>query len=142
MAGELDVVFLACKAVWPYMKRRGSGVIINFASVNAYGAHPVIGALAHAAGKGGVLAMTRQLAAEGGPHGIRANTISPGLIVTDATRLELSKPGFRAKILKAKMIKRLGMPEDVAWCATYLASDEAGWVTGADFSIDGGARAW
>jgi NAD(P)-dependent dehydrogenase (short-subunit alcohol dehydrogenase family) len=142
LAGELDVVFLACKAVWSYMKRRGGGAIVNFASVNAYEAHPVIGALAHAAGKGGVLAMSRQLAAEGGPHGIRVNTISPGLIVTGATRQELAQPGFQEKILAEKMIRRLGQPEDVAWCATYLASEEASWVTGADISVDGGASAW
>jgi NAD(P)-dependent dehydrogenase (short-subunit alcohol dehydrogenase family) len=142
LAGELDVVFLACKAVWPYMKRRGGGSIVNFASVNAYAAHPVIGALAHAAGKGGVLAMTRQLASEGGPYNIRANTISPGLVVTGATAPELKKAGFKAGVLNEAMIKRLGQPEDIAWCATYLAADESSWVTGADFSVDGGATAW
>jgi NAD(P)-dependent dehydrogenase (short-subunit alcohol dehydrogenase family) len=142
LAGELDVVFLACKAAWPYMKRRGGGAIVNFASVNAYSAHPVIGALAHCAGKGGVLAMTRQLASEGGPHNIRANTISPGLIVTGATQSEIAKPGFVEGVLNRKMIKRLGTPEDIGYCATYLVSDESSWVTGADFSIDGGATAW
>jgi NAD(P)-dependent dehydrogenase (short-subunit alcohol dehydrogenase family) len=142
LTGELDIVFLACKAAWPHLKARGGGAIINFASVNAYVAHPVAGALAHCAGKGGVLAMTRQLASEGGPHRIRANSISPGMIVTGATRPELAKPGYEQAILTRKMIKRLGSPEDVAWCATYLVSDEAGWVTGADFRVDGGASAW
>jgi NAD(P)-dependent dehydrogenase (short-subunit alcohol dehydrogenase family) len=142
LVGELDVVFLACKAVWPYLKRRGGGAIINFASVNAYSAHPVAGALAHCAGKGGVLAMTRQLASEGGPHNIRANSISPGMIVTGATKPELEKPGFKDGVLSKKMIKRLGQPEDIGWCATYLVSDEASWVTGADFHVDGGATAW
>jgi NAD(P)-dependent dehydrogenase (short-subunit alcohol dehydrogenase family) len=100
-------------------------------------------ALAHCAGKGGVLAMTRQLAMEGGPHKIRANTISPGLIVTGATERHLKEvPGLVEKVLQKKMIKRLGEPEDVAWCATYLASDEARWVTAADFSVDGGASSW
>ncbi|MCJ7797910.1 MAG: SDR family oxidoreductase, partial [Thermoleophilia bacterium] len=51
-------------------------------------------------------------------------------------------PGFMDKVLAKAMLKRLGQPEDIAWCATYLASDEAAWVTGADFSIDGGATAW
>ena len=142
LTGELDIVFLACKAVWPHLKARGGGAIINFASVNSYMAHPVAGALAHCAGKGGVLAMTRQLACEGGPHKIRANSISPGMIVTGATRPELEKPGYKDAILEAKMIKRLGAPEDIAWCATYLVSDEATWVTGADFHVDGGATAW
>jgi NAD(P)-dependent dehydrogenase (short-subunit alcohol dehydrogenase family) len=142
LSGELDVVFLGCKAVWPYFKQRGGGSIVNFASANAHVAHPVGGALAHCAGKGGVLAMTRQLACEGGPHNIRANTISPAMIVTGATRPELEKPGYQDAILAKLMIKRLGQPEDIAWFATYLVSDEASWVTGADFRIDGGATAW
>jgi len=141
LAGELDVVFLACKAAWPYLKKRG-GAVLNFASVNGYAAHPVIGALAHCAGKGGVLAMTRQLASEGGPFNIRCNTISPALVVTGATKPELEKPGFKEGVLAEMMIKRLGQPEDIAYCATYLCSDEATWVTGADFSVDGGATAW
>jgi NAD(P)-dependent dehydrogenase (short-subunit alcohol dehydrogenase family) len=142
LAGELDVVFLASQAVWPYLKQRGGGSIVNFASANAHVAHPVAGAVAHCAGKGGVMALTRQLAAEGGPHNIRANSISPALVVTGATRPELEKPGYTEGVLAKLMIKRLGQPEDIAWFATYLVSDEATWVTGADFRIDGGATAW
>jgi NAD(P)-dependent dehydrogenase (short-subunit alcohol dehydrogenase family) len=141
LSGELDVVFLACKAAWPHLIKRGGGSIINFASANAYVALTGSPALAHCAGKGGVLAMTRQLAMEGAPHGIRANTISPGLIVTGATRPVLEQPGFQDQVMSKLMLKRLGQPEDVAWCATYLASNESSWVTGADFSIDGGATA-
>ena len=143
LTGELDIVFLACKAAWPHLAAGGRGSIINFASVNAHAALEGSPALAHCAGKGGVLAMTRQLALEGAPHGIRANTISPGMIVTGATKPRLDdEPGWIDRVLAKAMIKRLGQPEDIAWCATYLASDEAGWVTGADFSIDGGATAW
>lgn len=139
LSGELDVVFLACKAAWPHLVRRGDGSIINFASANAHVTLQGSPALAHCAGKGGVLAMTRQLAAEGGPHGIRANTISPALVVTGATRPVLEIPGFVDNVMAKSMIKRLGQPEDIAWCATYLASDESTWVTAADFCIDGGA---
>jgi NAD(P)-dependent dehydrogenase (short-subunit alcohol dehydrogenase family) len=99
--------------------------------------------LAHCAGKGGVLAMTRQLAMEGAPHNIRANSISPGFIKTAATSAHLaSDPAFEARVLSKNMIKRLGEPEDVAWCATWLASDEARYVTGGDFPVDAGATAW
>lgn len=142
LAAELDTVFLMCKAAWPHLIARGGGSIINFSSANAYMALDGSAALAHCAGKGGVLAMTRQLAMEGGPHWIRANTIAPGLIVTAATAPVVADPEFKERVLRKKMLKRLGAPEDIAWCATYLASDEASWVTGSDFSIDGGATAW
>jgi NAD(P)-dependent dehydrogenase (short-subunit alcohol dehydrogenase family) len=142
LVGELDVVFLACKAAWPHLIKRGGGSIINFASANAYVVLPGSPALAHCAGKGGVLAMTRQLAMEGAPHHIRANSISPGMIVTGATKPVLeSVPGFEETVRSRMLLKRLGQPEDVAWCATYLASDESSWVTAADFSVDGGATA-
>jgi NAD(P)-dependent dehydrogenase (short-subunit alcohol dehydrogenase family) len=142
LTAELDTVFLMCKAVWPHLKARGGGAIVNFASANAYVALRNSAALAHCAGKGGVLAMTRQLAMEGGPHKIRANTISPGMIVTGATRPVLERPELKTAVLEKKMIARLGQPEDIAWAVIYLTSDEATWVTGADFSIDGGATAW
>jgi NAD(P)-dependent dehydrogenase (short-subunit alcohol dehydrogenase family) len=142
MVGELDIVFLVCKAAWPHLVESGAGVILNFASANARQALKGSGALAHCAGKGGVLAMTRQLAMEGGPHNIRANTISPGMIVTGATRTVVADPAFAAEVLKKKMIQRLGQPQDVAFLATFLASHEAGWITGGDFPVDGGATAW
>lgn len=141
IAGELDTVFLACKAAWPLLRKSG-GSIINFASANAWVALKGSAALAHTAGKGGVLAMTRQLAMEGAPHRIRANTISPGMIVTAATRPVLDDPAFLAEVKAKLMLDRLGQPEDIGWLATYLASDEAGYVTGADFRVDGGALAW
>ena len=142
LEGELDVVFNGCKAVWAHFKQRGGGSIVNFASANAYQALKGSGALAHCAGKGGVLAMTRQLAMEGGPHNIRANSISPGLIVTAATRPVLEQPGFLDNVLDKMMIRRLGQPEDIAWFVTFLVSNEASWLTGADYHIDGGATAW
>jgi NAD(P)-dependent dehydrogenase (short-subunit alcohol dehydrogenase family) len=143
LVGELDIVFLACRAAWPHFVARGGGSIVNFASVNAYMALQGSAAVAHCAGKGGVLAMTRQLAMEGGPHGIRANTISPGFIETAATRRHLDAvPQLLDAVLAKKMIKRIGQPEDIAWAATFLCSDEASWITASDFGVDGGARAW
>jgi len=143
LAGELDVVFLPCKLAWPHLKASGAASIINIASANSFVALEGSPALAHCAGKGGVLAMTRQLAMEGAPHNVRANSICPGMTVTGATRPVLDNvPAIRDAARRKTMLSRLGQPEDIAWCAVYLASDEASWVTGADFAIDGGATAW
>lgn len=143
LTGELDIVFLLCQAAWPVLIARGGGSIINFASANASVALSGSPALAHCAGKGGVLAMTRQLAMEGGPHGIRVNSISPALVETAATRAHMqAQPEFLEQALGKMMIKRTGEPEDIAWCAVFLASDESSWVTAADFAIDGGATKW
>jgi NAD(P)-dependent dehydrogenase (short-subunit alcohol dehydrogenase family) len=140
LASELDLVFLLCQAAWPYLKRQG-GAILNFASANAYRVLERSPALAHCAGKGGVLALTRQLALEGAPFGIRANTISPGLVVTGATRPVIADPEIHDLWLKEHMLARFGTPEDVAWAAVFLVSDEASWITAADLAVDGGTRA-
>jgi NAD(P)-dependent dehydrogenase (short-subunit alcohol dehydrogenase family) len=143
LAGELDIVFLATRAAWPWLKVSGSASVINFASANARHALEGSPALAHCAGKGGVLAMTRQLAMEGAPHNIRANTIAPGLIRTAATEAHIADdPAFVQHALSRSMLKCIGEPEDVAWCAVWLASDEARFVTGADIAVDAGATAW
>jgi NAD(P)-dependent dehydrogenase (short-subunit alcohol dehydrogenase family) len=80
---------------------------------------------------------------EGAPHDIRANTIAPGFIRTAATGAHLAvDPALESQVLAKNMLKRLGEPEDVAWCAVWLASDEASYVTGADIAVDAGATAW
>lgn len=143
LTGELDIVFLATRAAWPWLKASGRASVINFASANAVHALEGSPALAHCAGKGGVLAMTRQLAMEGAPHGIRANSIAPGFVRTAATASHLAAdPEFEGRVLAKNMLKRLGEPEDVAWCAVWLASDEARYVTGASIPVDAGATAW
>lgn len=142
LAGEVDLVFLACQASWPYLVASGRASIINFASVNAARGSRQLAMVAHCAGKGAVLAMTRQLAVEGGPHGIRANTIAPGLVRTPATAAAGATSGGLAEAIVARtLLGRLGLPDDVAWCAVYLGCDESGWVTGANFSVDGGVTA-
>jgi NAD(P)-dependent dehydrogenase (short-subunit alcohol dehydrogenase family) len=143
LTSELDIVFLATRAAWPWLKLSGAASIVNFASANARHALEGSPALAHCAGKGGVLAMTRQLAMEGAPHGIRANSIAPGFIRTAATERHLAAdPAFEQLVLTKNMLKLLGEPRDIAWCATWLASDEARYVTGADIAVDAGATAW
>ena len=139
---ELLIVFRFCKTVWPHLVARGGGSIINVASTSAKVAYKALPGIAHTAAKGGVLAMTRQLAMEGGKHKIRANTISPGLIETGATRELLKDPNFINPMMEKLMVGRVGQPEDVAPAAVYLASDESLFVTGADIAVDGGTTAW
>jgi NAD(P)-dependent dehydrogenase (short-subunit alcohol dehydrogenase family) len=139
---ELDVVFHGCQAVFPHMIRRGGGSIINVGSTSGKVAYQVLPALAHMAAKGGVIAMSKQVAMEGGPHRIRCNTISPGLVLTAQTRAFIDTPEWFAPMKAKLMLGRVGLPEDIAPLALYLASDESSWVTGADFAIDGGTTAW
>lgn len=141
LAGEIDTVFFVTQALWPLLETSGAASIINFSSANAHTALKGLPAIAHTAGKGAVLSMTRQLAMEGGPKGIRANSIAPGFTVTEETEQHLGTDlmqNVRAKL----MVHRLGTPTDIGHLAVYLGADESGYVTGADFSIDGGATAW
>ncbi len=139
---ELDIVFHGCQAVLPHMTKRGSGSIINVGSTSGKVAYQVLPALAHMAAKGGVIAMSKQIAMEGGPYGIRCNTISPGLVLTAQTKAFIETPEWFAPMKAKLMLRRVGVPEDIAPLAVYLASDESSWVTGADFAIDGGTTAW
>jgi NAD(P)-dependent dehydrogenase (short-subunit alcohol dehydrogenase family) len=139
---ELDLVFHACQAVLPYMIKRGGGSIINVGSVSAHIAYKVLPAVAHMAAKGGVVAMSKQIAMEGGKNKIRCNTISPGLVETAQTRAFINTPDWFAPMLDKLMLGRVGQPEDIAPLAVYLASDESSWVTAADFSVDGGSTGW
>jgi NAD(P)-dependent dehydrogenase (short-subunit alcohol dehydrogenase family) len=142
MVGEVDLVFLAVKAAWPWMTKIGGGSIINFASVNAFRGSTNVGMVAHCAGKAAVMAMSRQVAVEGGPHGIRCNTIAPGMVQTAATAAAGTSDGVVAeRILQRLLIKRLGVPDDIAHAAVFLASDESTWITGTNLSVDGGVTA-
>lgn len=131
IAGVLDPVFRTTRAVLPAMLVAGRGAIVNIASVNQLVAAPHHGA--YTAAKGGVVALTKQLAVEYGPHGIRCNSVSPGLIVTgpaDAVHDPLSVEPYP--------LGRLGLPEEVAAAVIFLASDAAAFITGVDLPVDGG----
>ena len=137
---ELDLVFLTTKFAWPHLAKRG-GAIVNVASTAGWQGSRGNGTIAHNATKGGVIAMTRQMALEGAPLGIRANSISPGFIITPGTRAFVENPAVRAQLTNNIPLGRPGEPEDVVGMAAFLASDEAAFITGADIIIDGGTTA-
>ncbi|HYG95268.1 MAG TPA: SDR family oxidoreductase, partial [Nocardioides sp.] len=132
-------VFHVTQAVWPHMVAAGGGAILNTASmqgINSIRSGP--GGFAHAATKHGVIGMTRELANEGGPVGIRVNAISPGLVLTPATENIKDTPGAVEAFLDRQIIKRPGEPEDIARAALFLVSDDASFITGENLVVDGG----
>jgi len=139
--GEVDVVFYLTRAAWPQLKASG-GVVVNMASLNASLSFRILPSLAHTTNKAGIIGMTRQLAMEGREHGIRANSISPGLIESNATRAQLKDPEWAQYMLGKTLLRRLGRPEEVANVALFLASDESSYITGIDVVVDGGMKVW
>ncbi len=145
MRNELDLIFYAIKHAVPVLTRRGGGSIINTSSgVGMIGLHNLgfMHQHAHAATKGGVIAMTRTLAMELAPQNIRVNAISPGGV--DSPALRTLPPHIFEQIEQAishAPIRRLARPEEIAYCALFLASGESSFVTGANYPVDGGITA-
>ena len=140
MEVNLKGVWLGCRAAVPAMLDSGGGSIINVASFVA-----LVGAataqMAYTASKGGVLAMTRELAVEYARKGIRANSICPGPIETPLLAELLSDPARRQRRLVHIPMGRFGRPEEIAKAALFLASDDASFVTGSALVVDGGITA-
>ena len=141
LAINLKGVFLCCRHAVPLMlDSDGTSSVINIASFVA-----VMGAaapqIAYTASKGGVLAMTREIAVQYARQGIRANAICPGPIRTPLLEYLISDESKRTNRLNHIPAGRFGEPRDIANAALYLASDESEWVTGTEFLVDGGITA-
>jgi NAD(P)-dependent dehydrogenase (short-subunit alcohol dehydrogenase family) len=138
---EVDLVFYLTRAAWPHLTA-SQGVIVNMASLNASLSFKPLHSLAHTTAKAGIIGMTRQLAMEGREHGIRSNSISPGVIETNQTREQLKDPVWASYMLGKTLLGRLARPEEVANVALFLASEESSYVTGIDIVVDGGMKVW
>lgn len=133
---NLTGVFRMTRAVLPHMLEQRKGAIVNISSVASLLGLPTLPA--YAASKGAIDAVSRALAVDYAKDGIRCNVVNPGLIDTPMAAPLMSNPEQLNPILSHYPIRRAGKPEEVANMVLYLASDEAAWVTGGTFAIDGG----
>jgi meso-butanediol dehydrogenase / (S,S)-butanediol dehydrogenase / diacetyl reductase len=134
--GTLTSAFLCTRTVLPGMIERGSGVIVNVASVNGLGYY---GNEAYSAAKAGLINLTQSVAARYGRHGIRANSVAPGTIRTAVWDDRLARePDLLTRLARWYPLGRIGTPDEVGACVLFLASDEASFVTGINLIVDGG----
>ncbi len=139
VAGVLKSAFLCSKRVLPGMIEQGRGSIVNVASVNGLG---YLGNEAYSAAKAGMINLSRSMAARYGRHGVRANAIAPGSVRTPIWQARLDQdPEVFDRLVKWYPLGRLGEPADIAAAALFLASDEAGWISGEVLRVDGGLMA-
>ena len=133
---NLTGYFLTSKAFVPKMKEAGSGSMIHIASISGF--NPQGSSGAYSASKAAVLMMSKQLAFELGPEGIRSNTVSPGLTRTPLTEAYYLVGDVAARRDAAVPVRRVGKPDDIADVVTFLASDRSRYVSGTDILVDGG----
>ena len=133
---NLTGYFVTSRAFVPKFKEAGSGSIVHIASVSGTNPQPASGA--YSVSKAGVLMLSKQLAFELGPEGIRSNTVSPGLVRTPLTEAYYNVGDVAARRDAAVPVRRVAKPHDIADVVTFLASDRSRYITGADIVADGG----
>jgi 3-oxoacyl-[acyl-carrier protein] reductase len=131
---NLSGAFNCAQAVWPHMKERGWGRIVNMASVA--GTLGGFGQASYSTTKAGLLGLTRTLALEGARHGITCNAIVPGIIGTEA--FNFGNPEMNERMIRRTAMRRAGEPQDVANAIAFLCSDLASYITGVDLNVSGG----
>ncbi|PJJ63603.1 SDR family NAD(P)-dependent oxidoreductase [Compostimonas suwonensis] len=137
---NLTGYFLVGQAAARHMVAHHGGAIVNVSSTRQVQSWP--GSLAYASSKGGIAALTRSMALELAPHGVRVNSIAPGTFVTDLNREYVTAPEFRRKRTASIPAGRYGETSEVVGAVVFLASDEASFVVGASLMIDGGQTLW
>ena len=133
---DLEAPFRLIRAFAAMMREQGEGSIINITSIVAELGAP--DNPAYAAAKGGLKQLTKSLALDLGPHGVRVNNIGPGYFRTDMTRFSWDDPQRREERTQRTMLGRWGLPEDLAGVVLLLASDASRYITGQDVYVDGG----
>ena len=133
---NLTGAFNCAQAVWPHMKERGWGRIVNMASVA--GTLGGFGQASYSTTKAGLLGLTRTLAMEGGRHGITCNAIVPGVIGTEA--FNMANAAMNERIVSRTVLKRPGKPEEIANAIAFLCSDLASYITGIELNVSGGVE--
>jgi NAD(P)-dependent dehydrogenase (short-subunit alcohol dehydrogenase family) len=140
---DLKAAWLAAKHVLPHMKRAGRGAIVNVSSLHGF--VTLDGFFPYAAAKSGLVGLTRSLALDYGPHGIRVNVVAPGFIRTRLVQESIDRANNRAAAEAAMVggvaLGRIGDPDEIASVVRFLASDEASYVTGTSLLVDGGLTA-
>src|SRR5215203_2723975 len=131
---NLTGAFNCAQAVWPHMKERAWGRIVNMASVA--GTLGGFGQASYSTTKAGLLGLTKTLAMEGGRHGITANAIVPGIIGTEA--FHFGNPEMNERMVKRTALRRTGEPDDIANAIAFLCSDLASYITGVGLNVSGG----
>ncbi|HVC32050.1 MAG TPA: SDR family oxidoreductase [Chloroflexota bacterium] len=134
-------IYLGSKYAMPHLIAAGGGSIVNTASVHGYlaAAHSAV----YEASKAAVINLSRQIAVDFGPHGVRCNAICPGWIITERGEERLKQhPEAYERAVQVYPVRRGGRPIDIAYGALYLASDESTFVTGTALVIDGGLTCW
>jgi NAD(P)-dependent dehydrogenase (short-subunit alcohol dehydrogenase family) len=137
MAVNLRGPFVTCKYALPIMVKQGKGVIINMSSQAGFG-----GGTAYASSKAGLNALTRGIARQHANDGIRAVTIAPGAVQTPMLEVSKKKLGEGIVAPRPGVVKPVGTPDEVATLAAFLASDDASYISGTIYAIDGGASGY
>ena len=139
---NLNGVFWCSRAAGQRMLKRGSGSVVNIASMSGMIVNKPQPQAAYNTSKAGVIMLTKSLAAEWAKRGVRVNSVSPGYIGTEMTKLGMSNEEWNRQWLEMTPMNRVGEPADIAHAVLYLASDAARFATGTNLVVDGGYTVW
>lgn len=139
---NLNGVFWCCRAVGRHMLERGSGAIVNIASMSGSIVNKPQPQAAYNASKAAVIMLTKSLAAEWAGRGVRVNCVSPGYIGTEMTKMGMNNQEWKRTWLEMTPMGRVGEPAEIAHAVWYLASGAASFATGTNLTVDGGYTSW